>query len=94
MSQQYSVHATPGNYNNHIGLPLTILSMPEATEFLILEMGANHQGEIAALCEIGRPTHGLITNVGGCPPGGLRRYGGGTQGERGSCTTSWRPTVG
>ena len=64
MSQQYSVHATPGNYNNHIGLPLAILSMPEATEFLILEMGANHQGEIAALCEIGRPTHGLITNVG------------------------------
>ena len=64
MAQQYSVHATPGNYNNHIGLPLTILSMPDATEFLILEMGANHQGEIAALCRIGRPTHGLITNIG------------------------------
>ena len=64
MSQQYSVHATPGNYNNHIGLPLTILGMPLATEFLILEMGANHQGEIAALCAIGQPTHGLITNIG------------------------------
>ena len=64
MSQQYSVHATPGNYNNHIGLPLTILGMPDATEFLILEMGANHQGEIAELCKIGRPTHGLITNIG------------------------------
>ncbi|NJB86997.1 UDP-N-acetylmuramoyl-tripeptide--D-alanyl-D-alanine ligase [Lewinella marina] len=64
MSQQYRVHATPGNYNNHIGLPLTILSMPPGTEFLILEMGANHRGEIAELCAIGRPTHGLITNIG------------------------------
>lgn len=64
MSRQYRVHATPGNYNNHIGLPLTILSMPAGTEFLILEMGANHRGEIAELCTIGRPTHGLITNIG------------------------------
>ncbi len=64
MTREYSVHATPGNYNNHIGLPLTILSMPKGTEFLILEMGANHQREIAALCRIGRPTHGMITNIG------------------------------
>ena len=64
MARQYSVHATPGNYNNHIGLPLTVLSMPHGTELLILEMGANHVGEIAELCEIGRPTHGIITNIG------------------------------
>jgi UDP-N-acetylmuramoyl-tripeptide--D-alanyl-D-alanine ligase len=64
MSRRYPVHATPGNYNNHLGLPLTILSTPEGTEMSILEMGANHQGEIAELCRIGRPTHGLITNVG------------------------------
>ncbi|WP_232830184.1 UDP-N-acetylmuramoyl-tripeptide--D-alanyl-D-alanine ligase [Lewinella sp. IMCC34191] len=64
MSRQYRVHATPGNYNNHIGLPLTVLSMPKGTEFLVLEMGANHVGEIAELCEIGRPTHGIITNIG------------------------------
>ncbi len=64
MSRQYRVHATPGNYNNHIGLPLTILGTPPDTEFLILEMGANHQGEIAELCRIGRPTHGIVTNVG------------------------------
>ncbi len=64
MSRQYKVHATPGNYNNHIGLPLTILSMPSGTELLILEMGANHVGEIAELCEIGRPTHGIVTNIG------------------------------
>ena len=63
-ARKYRVHATPGNYNNHIGLPLTILSMPKDTEFLILEMGANHRGEIAALCRIGKPTHGLITNIG------------------------------
>lgn len=64
MARQYRVHATPGNYNNHIGLPLTILSMPPGAELLILEMGANHQGEIAELCTIGKPTHGIITNVG------------------------------
>ena len=64
MARQYRVHATPGNYNNHLGLPLTILGMPAGTEFLILEMGANHRGEIAELCRIGRPTHGIVTNVG------------------------------
>ncbi|MFT6721760.1 MAG: UDP-N-acetylmuramoyl-tripeptide--D-alanyl-D-alanine ligase, partial [Bdellovibrionota bacterium] len=64
MSRRYTVHATPGNYNNHLGLPLTILSTPESAEMTILEMGANRQGEIAELCRIGRPTHGLITNIG------------------------------
>jgi UDP-N-acetylmuramoyl-tripeptide--D-alanyl-D-alanine ligase len=64
MGRQYSVHATPGNYNNHLGLPLTILGMPRGTEFLLLEMGANHVGEIAGLCRIGQPTHGLVTNIG------------------------------
>jgi UDP-N-acetylmuramoyl-tripeptide--D-alanyl-D-alanine ligase len=64
MSRRYTVHVTPGNYNNHLGLPLTVLSTPEEAEMAILEMGANHQGEIAELCRIGRPTHGLITNIG------------------------------
>ncbi|MEM1358294.1 MAG: UDP-N-acetylmuramoyl-tripeptide--D-alanyl-D-alanine ligase, partial [Bacteroidota bacterium] len=64
MSRQYAVHATPGNYNNHLGLPLTVLATPVGTEMTILEMGANHQKEIAALCRIGLPTHGLVTNVG------------------------------
>lgn len=64
MSRRYRVHATPGNYNNHLGLPLTVLSTPPLTEMTILEMGANHQREIAELCDIGRPTHGLVTNVG------------------------------
>lgn len=58
------IHATEGNLNNHIGVPLTLLAMPLDTEFALVEMGANHQGEIADLCAIAEPTHGMITNVG------------------------------
>lgn len=60
----YRISATEGNLNNHIGVPLTILSIPADTEIAVIEMGANHQGEIAVLCEIAKPTHGLITNIG------------------------------
>jgi len=63
LRKRFLLHATPGNFNNHIGLPLTILSMPQQTNFLLLEMGANHQGEIAELCGIGLPEYGLVTNV-------------------------------
>lgn len=64
LSEQYTVHATKGNLNNHIGVPLTLLEMNRDTEIAIIEMGANHIGEIAFLCGIAQPTHGLITNVG------------------------------
>ena len=64
LSGRYSVHATSGNLNNHIGVPLTILSMPEGTEVLVTEMGANHKGEIAKLCAIARPDVGVVTNIG------------------------------
>ena len=64
LSQKYSTVATVGNLNNHIGVPLTLLSMTKETEIGIVEMGANHQGEIAALCEIARPNFGYITNFG------------------------------
>lgn len=64
LATSYEVHATRGNFNNLIGLPHTVLNMPAETNFLVLEMGANAQGEIAALCEIGRPEFGLITNIG------------------------------
>ena len=64
MKTTYDIHYTQGNLNNHIGVPLTLLKMPLKTEVAIIEMGANHQGEIAALCEIAEPTHGIITNIG------------------------------
>jgi UDP-N-acetylmuramoyl-tripeptide--D-alanyl-D-alanine ligase len=64
MSRKYKTHATAGNFNNHIGVPMTLLSMPEDTEFAIIEMGANHLGEIAELCEIAEPNYGLITSIG------------------------------
>ena len=57
-------HATAGNYNNDLGLPITILECPPDAEFLVLEMGTNHPGEIAHLVEIGRPDAGIITSVG------------------------------
>jgi len=64
LERKYKVNGTKGNLNNHIGLPLTILSAKESDEILILEMGANHVGEIAKLAEIAEPDYGLITNIG------------------------------
>lgn len=59
-----TVHATAENFNNHLGLPVTILNTPLDTDFLVLEMGTNHPGEIAHLCDVARPDAGLITNIG------------------------------
>lgn len=64
LSKKYNTLFTKGNLNNHIGVPLTLLSLTKANEIAVIEMGANHQGEIAQLCEIANPTHGIITNVG------------------------------
>lgn len=61
---KYCVACTQGNLNNHIGVPLTLLSVTEEDDVAIVEMGANHQREIAALCEIAQPNIGLITNIG------------------------------
>ncbi len=64
LSNKYKVHFTKGNLNNHIGVPLTILSAPVGTELMIIEMGASHIGEIRTLCLIAKPDHGIITNIG------------------------------
>lgn len=64
LAKKYIVHATQGNLNNHLGVPLTLLQIHPQVEVAVIEMGANHVGEIAGLCEIARPLHGLITNVG------------------------------
>jgi len=64
LSKKYKVGYTIGNFNNHIGVPLTLLSMNSSTQMGVVEMGANHPGEIAALCKIALPDFGLITNVG------------------------------
>jgi UDP-N-acetylmuramoyl-tripeptide--D-alanyl-D-alanine ligase len=63
LSSHARTHATRGNYNNHIGLPLTLLNTPTGTECLVLEMGMNHAGEIALLSEIARPDAAIITTV-------------------------------
>ncbi|MGE0018183.1 MAG: UDP-N-acetylmuramoyl-tripeptide--D-alanyl-D-alanine ligase [Draconibacterium sp.] len=64
LARKYNVSFTQGNLNNHIGVPLTLLKMNESTEFGVVEMGANHPGEIAELCEIADPDYGIITNIG------------------------------
>ena len=56
--------STSGNFNNHIGVPLTLLSINKQHDIAVIEMGANHVGEIKELCEIAQPTHGIITNIG------------------------------
>ena len=64
LQKKYKTYATVGNLNNHIGVPLTLLSFKPEVEIGIIEMGANHQGEIALLCAIAQPDYGLITNIG------------------------------
>ena len=64
LSKKFNCFATLGNLNNHIGVPLTLLSLSKDIEIAIIEMGANHQGEINELCEIAEPDFGLITNIG------------------------------
>lgn len=64
LSSQYRTYTTFGNLNNHIGIPLTLLRVKKDAQFAIIEMGANHQKEIAGYCTYTAPTHGIITNCG------------------------------
>jgi len=64
LSSTFKTYTTEGNFNNHIGIPLTILKIKPDAEMAVIEMGANHLKEIAGYCQIALPTHGLITNCG------------------------------
>ncbi|KUG08132.1 UDP-N-acetylmuramoyl-tripeptide--D-alanyl-D-alanine ligase [Solirubrum puertoriconensis] len=65
LSRRFRVQYTRGNLNNHIGVPLTLLTIrPDEHDMAVVEMGANHQGEIDSYCQYAEPTHGLITNIG------------------------------
>lgn len=64
LSKKFRTYATKGNLNNHIGMPLTLLAIDKSYEMAVVEMGANHQQEIALLSSIAEPTHGMITNIG------------------------------
>ncbi len=64
LKKKYKIYATKGNLNNHIGVPLTLLSIKEDTEFAVVEMGASSINEIDALCKIAEPDFGAITNIG------------------------------
>lgn len=64
LSSHYRTHYTRGNFNNHIGVPLTLLAMPTDTEVAVIEMGASHPQDIDLLCFIAEPTHGIVTNMG------------------------------
>ena len=63
LNKRYNVHATQGNYNTSIGLPLSLLEIDKYHDISIIEMGANQPGDIQYLCDIADPTHGLITNI-------------------------------
>lgn len=76
LSKKFRIHYTKGNLNNHIGVPLTLLSAPADTQFLLIEMGANHIGEIADLCRIAEPDYGLISNIGTAHIEGFGSYEG------------------
>jgi UDP-N-acetylmuramoyl-tripeptide--D-alanyl-D-alanine ligase len=74
--KKFNSSATIGNLNNHIGVPLSILAIKQDTEIAVIEMGANHPGEIAELCSIARPSHGMITNIGKAHLQGFGGYAG------------------
>jgi UDP-N-acetylmuramoyl-tripeptide--D-alanyl-D-alanine ligase len=64
LASHFKTYTTQGNLNNHIGVPLTLLSIPKDAEIAVIEMGANHQKEIESYCAYTLPTHGMITNCG------------------------------
>ncbi len=76
LKSELNSYATKGNLNNHIGVPLSILEITKEHEIAIIEMGANHEKEIEFLCEIAKPTHGVITNIGSAHLEGFKDHQG------------------
>jgi UDP-N-acetylmuramoyl-tripeptide--D-alanyl-D-alanine ligase len=76
LKSELNSYATKGNLNNHIGVPLSILKITKEHEIAIIEMGANHEKEIEFLCEIAKPTHGVITNIGSAHLEGFKNHQG------------------
>ncbi len=76
LSKKFRTSSTKGNFNNHIGVPLSILNIKTDDEIAVIEMGANHAGEIASLCEIAQPNFGIITNIGKAHLEGFGSYEG------------------
>lgn len=64
LSQHYKCHLTPGNFNNHLGVAISLLGTPPGTEWAIIEIGSNHPGELDLLCEIAEPNMGVVTSIG------------------------------
>jgi UDP-N-acetylmuramoyl-tripeptide--D-alanyl-D-alanine ligase len=93
LATHYKVSFTQGNLNNHIGVPLTILSIPADAEIAVVEMGANHPGEIRDLCRIARPDAGIITNIGKAHLEGFGGFGGVVQ-AKSELYASLRQTMG
>ena len=81
LSAQFKTYTTYGNLNNHIGVPLTLLNIKEDAQMAVIEMGANHRGEIASYCNYTQPTHGMITNVGKAHLEGFGGYEGVKKGK-------------
>ena len=76
LSSELNTAYTKGNYNNHIGVPLTLLEITDKHEIGIIEMGANHEGEIKFLCKIAKPSYGVITNIGKAHLEGFKNFEG------------------
>lgn len=74
LSKRFNTTATQGNLNNHIGVPLTLLSIHKDTEIAVVEMGANHLHEIAELCKMAYPNHGVVTNIGAAHLEGFKSF--------------------
>lgn len=82
LSKKYKTLATEGNLNNHLGVPFTLLKLDETHEMAIIEMGANKPGDIAELCDIACPTHGIISNIGKAHLEGFKSIDGVTETKR------------